>query len=230
MRILFKLLTVAVIGLALASKDKSGKGNGSGGTNSHGADLPANGITSANDAVEGNYKKGEVPGQGQDANGGTDADADNSANNTPTDDKGRTEPSQEPSPNNTPRGEPTEVRGSPENRRGLQRENEAAQTLAEHGYDVEQNPPRNENGKDPDYKIEGEYFDCYSPSRDDPGRIRDDISAKVKKGQADNIVLNLDDSGMNIADLRATLERKPINNLEEIKIVQNGQVIDFYPF
>ncbi len=45
----------------------------------------------------------------------------------------------------------------------LCRENESADTFAQHGYDVEQNPPPKPNGKEPDYKIEGEYFDNYAP-------------------------------------------------------------------
>ncbi|MQM27439.1 CdiA C-terminal domain-containing protein [Glycomyces albidus] len=159
----------------------------------------------------------------------SDSDGDGQPDLQTTDDN-RINPSRPADPNNTPRGEPTEVKGNAETKRSLRRENEAAKTLAEQGYDVEQNPPGKENGKNPDYKIEGEYFDCYSPKKDDPGRIRDDISNKVKKDQADRIVLNLDDSGVNLADLRATLERRPIGNLQEIKIVQNGQVVNFYPF
>lgn len=142
----------------------------------------------------------------------------------------RTEPSGELSGSAKPRGKPTEIKGSPENQRSLKRENESAKTLAENGYDVLQNPPRNEAGKDPDYKIEGKYFDCYAPARDDPGRIRDDISRKVKKGQADHIVLNLDDSGMSTDDLKSVLERRPVSGLQEIKIVKDGKVVDYYPF
>ena len=50
-------------------------------------------------------------------------------------------------------------------RRSLTRENEAAETLAKNGYDVEQNPKVEGTTRNPDYIIEGEVFDCYSPAQ-----------------------------------------------------------------
>ncbi|MFG3339724.1 hypothetical protein [Glycomyces sp. NPDC048151] len=191
-------------------------------------DMTYDGMNAGED-FDGVMKAGDQNSQdGRHEGGSTDP----TSEDAPDSDGGtdNTSPSQTPDPNNTPRGEPTEVNGSPSNRRSLERENESAQTLAENGYDVEQNPPGKDNGKNPDYKIEGEYFDCYAPSRDDAGRIRDDISRKVKKDQAERIILNLDDSGLNPADLRSVLERRPVGNLQEVKIIKDGQVIDFFPF
>jgi|GEM_PF-3776583 len=82
-------------------------------------------------------------------------------------------------------------RDNAETIRGRTRENEAAQTLAKNGYDVEQRP-KVPGGKEPDYRIEGEIFDCYSPEYGKPVRgIGSVIERKVQKGQADRIVLNL---------------------------------------
>ncbi|HZM82297.1 MAG TPA: hypothetical protein VFC19_41790 [Candidatus Limnocylindrales bacterium] len=63
---------------------------------------------------------------------------------------------------------------------------------------MEQNPTPRWNGKEPDYKIEGRYFDSYAPSTKDIDNVRDEISHKVrdpKNGllQADRIVLDMQD-------------------------------------
>lgn len=48
-------------------------------------------------------------------------------------------------------------------RTSLEMENKAAETIAKNGYDIEQNPIVNNSSRNPDYKIEGKIFDCYSP-------------------------------------------------------------------
>ena len=75
------------------------------------------------------------------------------------------------------------------------RENEAADTIAKNGYDIEQNPKVEGTTRDPDYRIESEIFDCYSPAGQTSTRnIASTISEKViKKGQTKRVVLNLDD-------------------------------------
>ena len=95
---------------------------------------------------------------------------------------------------------------------------------------MEQNPPPKPNGREPDYKIEGEYFDNYTPDTNNLDNLRDGISDKVKKGQADRIVLNLDDSPRSMAEIREVLERKPVTNLKEIMVIKDGKVIPFFPF
>ncbi|WP_329728901.1 hypothetical protein [Archangium sp.] len=97
----------------------------------------------------------------------------------------------------------------PETTRGRIRENESARTLAEHGYDVEQNPPRRSNGKEPDYKLNGEYADCYAPRTDKPLNILDTVASKVNDDQAARIVLNLDDSQVTLDALRKALLENP---------------------
>jgi hypothetical protein len=56
------------------------------------------------------------------------------------------------------------------------------------------------------------------------------VSGKVKEGQADRIVLNLDDCPRSMDEIRGVLERKPITNLKEILVVKDGKVVPFYPF
>ena len=143
---------------------------------------------------------------------------------------GGTVPSGKPNPGNKPRGRRTDAHPTKKKDRPLRRENESADTLSQHGYDVEQNPPPKPNGKEPDYKIEGEYFDNYAPSSKNLDNIRDEVSGKVKEGQADRIVLNLDDCPRSMEDIRGVLERKPINGLKEILVVKDGKVVPFFPF
>ncbi|RZU52267.1 hypothetical protein EV385_4115 [Krasilnikovia cinnamomea] len=143
---------------------------------------------------------------------------------------GLTSPSRPPSPNGKPRGDRTDAHPTRKKDRALRRENESADTLAQNGYDVEQNPPPKPNGKEPDYRIEGEYFDCYSPDTAKLDNIRDAISDKVRKGQANRIVLNLDDCPRSAEEIADVLRRKPITNLEQILVVKDGKVVPFYPF
>jgi Contact-dependent growth inhibition CdiA C-terminal domain/Pre-toxin TG len=131
----------------------------------------------------------------------------------------------------SPRGDRTPInpRASRDTQRGLQRENESADLLAQKGYDVVQNPPTLPNGKNPDYLIEGKTFDNLAPITSNPNQIRIGISDKVSGGQADRIILNMDDSKVNLGELRNLLDRKPVSELKEIIIVRDGKVIPFFP-
>ncbi|PTL83160.1 hypothetical protein [Vitiosangium sp. GDMCC 1.1324] len=116
-----------------------------------------------------------------------------------------------------------------ETTRGRVRENESARILAENGYNVEQNPPIKSNLKAPDYKLNGEYADCYAPSTDAPRSILDTVAKKVNKGQANRIVLNLEDSHVTLEALKEELLKNPIAALKEIIIIKDGKIILFYP-
>jgi hypothetical protein len=133
-------------------------------------------------------------------------------------------------------GRPTPARANDkdaENLRAIERENESARILAENGYDVEQNPVARLNRKNPDYKLNGEYADCYAPSTGNPRSIRDAVAKKVNTGQADRIVLNLDDSRVTLETLRKQLSEGPIADLKEIIIIiiiiKDRKSIPFYP-
>jgi hypothetical protein len=139
-----------------------------------------------------------------------------------------------PDPARRSGGPLTKLEGSAEKRQALHRENESAKALAAAGYDIEQNPPTTPNGKNPDYLIQGELWDCYSPTGTSSRTIHKAIYDKVGKNeedrQAKRIVLNLDGSTVNPAEIRSRLARSPIRGLREIKIVKDGAVTQFYPW
>jgi uncharacterized protein YukE len=143
---------------------------------------------------------------------------------------GRTTPSGKPDPTRKPRGDRTKTHPTRIKDQAKRRENESADILAQTGFDVEQNPPTNQYGKNPDYRIEGEYFDCYAPQGDTLDTIRNRLSAKVSGGQADRIVLRLDDTARSADEVAAVLRRKPILGLKEILLIEDGKVLPFYPF
>jgi hypothetical protein len=114
-------------------------------------------------------------------------------------------------------------------KRSVELENKAADILANAGYKVEQNPTV-PGLKRPDYRIEGEIFDCYSPNTSDPRSIVDMINKKVVRGQADRIVLNLEDSGITRNELRQAITDYGAKDLKEVIVIdQNGNVVRFYP-
>jgi hypothetical protein len=139
-----------------------------------------------------------------------------------------TTPSSPPGPGRHPRGERTEAHPTRGTDRGLRRENETADVLARHGYDVEQNPPGKPNRKNPDYKIEGEYFDCYAPRTDNIDNIRKRLSKKVAEEQAERLVINLEDTSCTMDEIADMLDRKPIRNLKEILVVSDNQVVPLH--
>lgn len=116
-------------------------------------------------------------------------------------------------------------------RRSLIRENEAAETIAKNGYNIEQNPVIDGTTRNPDYLIEGEIFDCYSPAENTKVRnVASTIEEKViKKGQAERVVLNLDDWKGNVDELVKQLNDYPIEGLKEVIIVYDGTVQSIYP-
>ncbi|WP_433360213.1 hypothetical protein ACQPZX_26325 [Actinoplanes sp. CA-142083] len=144
--------------------------------------------------------------------------------------EGGTVPSGTPNPGNKPRGRRTDAHPTRKKDQPLRRENESADTLSQHGYDVEQNPPPKPNGKEPDYKIEGEYFDNYAPQTGNLDNIRGKMSEKVSEGQADRLVLNMDDTPATMDQVADMLRRKPIADLKEVLVVKDGKVIPFFPF
>ncbi|WNG21481.1 hypothetical protein [Cystobacter fuscus] len=114
--------------------------------------------------------------------------------------------------------------------RGIKRENESARVLAENGYHVEQNPIPKPNGKEPDYKINGEYADCISPSTSNARNIASRIKAeKINREQADRIVLNLEDSGVTIEAMRKQLQDWPISGLKQLIVIKDGKVVMLFP-
>jgi hypothetical protein len=108
--------------------------------------------------------------------------------------------------------------------RSLIRENESATTLANSGYNVQQNPPALPNGKKPDYIINGEVFDNYAPSTSSVRNAWSEIDKKVAKGQADNVVVNLADTSITPAVLKEQLSNYPISGLKKIIIIDKSGI------
>jgi len=146
--------------------------------------------------------------------------------------KKRTDPSNEVNPEAKPNGRSTKVRDNDdfETRRGLTRENESADVLAKKGYNIEQNPKIEGTTKKPDYLIEGKVFDNYAPSGKNPRSIASNIEDKIKSEQTNRIVLNLEDSKLDLDLFKKQLTEFPIDNLEEIIIIKGNKVINYYPF
>jgi SPP1 gp7 family putative phage head morphogenesis protein len=123
-------------------------------------------------------------------------------------------------------GEPTPVGPNDDDatRRAIQRENESAQLLAGSGLDVVQNPLV-AGTKKPDYLINGEVYDHYSPSTDLPRNIWSEVRGKVEKGQTNNVVISLRDSEVPEEDLRRQFEEWPIEGLREVIIIRRDGTI-----
>ncbi len=82
------------------------------------------------------------------------------------------------------RGEPEAPppNAQPEQVRSVARQNEAAETLSKHGYDVEQLPnDRGSSGtRQPDLRINGAVTDVYSPSSGNVQSVWDGVNKKAK--------------------------------------------------
>ncbi|WP_083677952.1 hypothetical protein [Paenibacillus sp. FSL R7-0337] len=145
-----------------------------------------------------------------------------------------TKPINAPNPNAQPKGYKTTIRENMdlETKRSLSRENEAAEILAENGYDVEQNPKIPDTNKDPDYLINDTIFDCYSPKdTTSPRGIASQLEKKkIKEGQTRRIVLNLGDWNGNLSELKKQFIDWPIKNLDEVIVItKDKKVIDLLP-
>ncbi|WP_239147292.1 CdiA C-terminal domain-containing protein [Paractinoplanes tereljensis] len=134
------------------------------------------------------------------------------------------------------RGDDAEVQ------RSIELENAAAVILAEHGYQVHQNPTpeeiaaaRQTSGDSgnprskPDYLIEGRVFDCYSPTKPDKNvrGIHSQVKEKVVLlRQTQRAVVNLADWSGDMGALRRQFEDWPIPGLKELKVVtRSGDII-----
>ena len=116
-----------------------------------------------------------------------------------------------------------------ESKRGIQRENESADRLADAGYKVEQNPDV-PGAKNPDFRIEGEIFDNYSPTTGTGDGIRNGIAGKIESGQTSRVVLNMADSPVARNAIRQALTDRPINGLREIIMIgRDGSIVHFFP-
>ncbi|MCP3104776.1 hypothetical protein LZ198_38515 [Myxococcus sp. K15C18031901] len=148
-----------------------------------------------------------------------------------------TTPSSPPDPTATPSGHRPRI--SPDDDqatvRSLTRENESAELLAKAGFKVEQRPQVTGTTRRPDFRIEERIFDNYAPSTSNPRSIWSVINdTKVnppsKSMQADRIVLNLRDSGVDLSALRRQFLDWPMPRLKEVLVVtREGTILSLWP-
>lgn len=146
----------------------------------------------------------------------------------------------------TPEGQPTRIGPDEDDdvRRSLERENSGAVILADQGHQIRQNPTADEvaqarqasgdtgrPGSKPDYLLEGRVFDCYSPSRHKSARgIGSEVEKKIKAEQTQRVVVNLEDWGGTLPDLRRQFADWPVDGLKELKaITPEGAIVQIIP-
>ncbi|MFE9328506.1 hypothetical protein ACIHDR_46990 [Nocardia sp. NPDC052278] len=131
-----------------------------------------------------------------------------------------------------PTGRPAEIpsNGTELDKLHLELENRSAIILAQRGYKIEQNPYLPNQAKNPDYRIEGRIFDCFTPITPYMKRIRKGIRSKLDSGQTDRIVLNMALLPHNASFIESELHAAPIVGLKElIAITRDEQVLHIYP-
>jgi len=109
-----------------------------------------------------------------------------------------------------------------ETRRSLQRENESAVILVNKGYNVQQNPQKLPNGKEPDYRINSEVWDNYAPKSSNIRNIHGEVAKKIKKGQTNNVVINLKDTNASVEAVKKQFLDWPVNGLKQIIIIDKS--------
>lgn len=77
----------------------------------------------------------------------------------------------------------------------------------------------------PDYFINGQPFDCYSPDKNTPVRnIWKTVKGKTET-QARRIVINFDDSNKTLTELIKQFHTWIISTLDELFVVKDGEII-----
>ena len=178
--------------------------------------------------------------------GKKDEPGSNGQKNEPPDEKPEPKPDEKPEPKPDDSGltEPTTPGGQPKGNyekpdhldpRPITRQNETADLLAEKGYDVEMLPgTKGGNGhgikpeSNPDFLINGKPFDCYSPDTSNVRNIWSTVEGKTQK-QASGIVLNLEDYTGSMDKLMKQFNDWPIEGLDELFIVKDGNITRWFP-
>nr|WP_312973039.1 DUF637 domain-containing protein [Pseudomonas sp.] len=111
---------------------------------------------------------------------------------------------------------------SPDMVRSIERQNEAAKSLARAGYDVEQLANTGKKGANPDLRINGELADVASPRTSSAGSVIMTINDKVRK-QASSVVINLVDSPLTVGQVVNALSHKPVEGLKKLYLMKNGE-------
>ena len=150
----------------------------------------------------------------------------------------RTTPSLSINKTRVPEGKPKAIDPKdvdPNNVRGTKGENEAAKSLSENGYAVEQLSDKVKGSKPninkPDLKIEGKIFDAYTPKSTTSARnIWDVLNKKIEKGQADKFVVNMNESKITMEQMTKQFKDFSMKGLKEVILIKDGKVIHLFPF
>jgi hypothetical protein len=124
------------------------------------------------------------------------------------------------------------------NKRGIRRENESAEQLANAGYRIHQQPVDTgvltqtmkkrlglSHKKNPDFLIEGRVFDNYAPISNKLSGVYEGIEDKVASNQAHRLVVNLSDTKFSYREVRNHLQANPIDKLKEIIFIEKDGII-----
>jgi len=112
----------------------------------------------------------------------------------------------------------------------IKRENEAGIILRRAGYSLKRNQGKNAAGKSPDYQIDGVDFDCYAPTTASPRNVWATIRGKVDDKQAKRFVINLKDFDGSTEDLKRQFAEWPMDDLEQVLIIdKDGAISQLFP-
>jgi hypothetical protein len=150
------------------------------------------------------------------------------------------DPSKAPDPNAVPSGSPAKIgpKFDADTTRGHEGENEFALEYAKIGYDIELKPKvLLSDGigmkKKPDYRIEGELFDCYTPNTDKSVYgIWSEVRDKILNRQTYRVSLNLRHSQWNgsVDELIQQFQTWEIPDLREVHILDlDGSILRIFP-
>jgi hypothetical protein len=121
-----------------------------------------------------------------------------------------------------------------ENQNALKAQNRAADVLANKGYDITMLPDTiGGNGygikstSSPDFLIDGQPFDCYSPSTDNLYTIYRTIEKKTEE-QAARIVINLDNYTGTVDSMVQEFFDYSVEGLQELFIIKSEEVIRIF--
>ncbi len=129
-----------------------------------------------------------------------------------------------PSESGSLKGQPKKIEPNLDNggKLAIQRENESAKTLSEHGQAVEQLPEKGPTGQpNPDIEIDGVKGDVYSPQGSNLNTISREIVRK-SSWTGPTVVVNLTDSTVTIEALVAEIKASPGNALRDLYIIKPG--------
>lgn len=139
-------------------------------------------------------------------------------------------------PTGTPEAaRPGDERGKQE---GIRIQVASGNAMAAGGYQVQWHPEiRPEDGiaegKDPDLRlggVNGNIADVVAPQSPNPSQVRRAISEKVGEQQAYHIILNLERTNVTREQMEALLQRRPIEGLRELFIIEkNGAISRLLP-